>query len=568
MRELLYLKQNLCILNYTKSYPITFDEVLSTNGFEQVLLTYFAYLKKKDYKQYQWLCNYQEAPDAIHKITYLLKSLIVFQLDEIVSPYLDEPKRFQYFIEDLYNFWRHTNRFSLITTRTTTGLQLANFIEADARFNQLILSLYRTIEERLQGKKNSVYRQLNAGTNACIVTRDVPWIIPAGYEKLAGIPFLDSLMLRTPLILHPKSNKREGSFQASADNPILEFNGEYNDWFCYPAKIGQLTAFLYFHRDFMANGISLANLFQLANEEDFINQKPDLICLYGIEDHREECRFYYDEVNQIHIGAVSYSDRISYFGYLKKMSLTLHNLAVMRKNKLPVHGAMVNITLKSGSTKGVIFIGDSGAGKSETIEALRLVGDEDIAKMDIVFDDMGSISYEDGQLYAQGTEIGAFIRLDDLEKGTAYRDMDRSIFMNPESSNARVILPAADYDLVIQKHKIDMVLYANNYADVFGLLPFHTLQDAKQTFTEGKRFAKGTTHEFGLTQTYFANPFGPMQQQELCDTILDQIFAAFAKHQVFIGEIFTRLGLDPDNRYGIKEAARSLLDYLHRIDQA
>ena len=33
MKELFYLNENLGILNYTKSYPTTFDEVLNTDGF-------------------------------------------------------------------------------------------------------------------------------------------------------------------------------------------------------------------------------------------------------------------------------------------------------------------------------------------------------------------------------------------------------------------------------------------------------------------------------------------------------------------------------------------------------
>lgn len=562
MRELFYLKDELAILNYTKSYPLTFDEVLETQGFMTVLQAYFKSLKKRDIKQYEWLFENRTEDEVVREMIHLLKALVVFKLDEIISPYLNEPKKMQYFIEDLYNFWRHTKRFSLITTRTATGLQLANFIEADARFNQLVLTLYRTIEERLQGKKNTVYRQLNAGTNACIVTRDVPWRIPDGYEQLHTIPFIDSMMLRTPLILHPKTNKREGTFDPSPYNPIQDFTDEYNDWFCFPAKVGELIAFVFFHRDFMASGVSLANLFELAGEEDYQNRTPDILLMFGVKDGKNSCRYYFDDVNQMYVGSVSYADRISYFGYIKKMTLTLHNLFMMRKGKLPIHGAMVNITLKSGQTKGVIFIGDSGAGKSETIEALRLVGDESIAKMDVIFDDMGSISLMDGQLYAQGTEIGAFVRLDDLEKGTAYRDMDRSIFMNPESSNARVILPTTPYEEVVAKHTIDMVLYANNYDDVFGMIPFHSLQVAKETFKEGKRFALGTTHEYGLTQTYFANPFGPMQMQDECNAILDRIFAHMNQEGILLGEIYTRLGIDHGDHHGIQMAAKALLAYL------
>jgi GTP-dependent phosphoenolpyruvate carboxykinase len=207
--------------------------------------------------------------------------------------------------------------------------------------------------------------------------------------------------------------------------------------------VGSLLIFIYFHQDFISGGVSLANLFELATEEECANHKPDAIVLFGNEDEKDETTFYHDKENDIWVGSVSYSQRIEYFGYLKKMSLTLHNLAKMSKGWLPIHGAMVNVYLRNGKKKGIVLIGDSGAGKSETIEALRGLGSKDIVKVDVVFDDMGSFHINNDQVYAQGTEIGAFVRLDDLDKGTAYRDMERSIFMNPESSNARVILPSA-----------------------------------------------------------------------------------------------------------------------------
>lgn len=106
------------------------------------------------------------------------------------------------------------------------------------------------------------------------------------------------------------------------------------------------------------------------------------------------------------------------FWLSEKMALTLHNLAMMEKGWLPIHGAMVNIKLKDGRQKGIILMGDSGAGKSESIEALKHVGKDKIKSVEVVFDDMGTIHLEDGVPYGQGTEIGAFIRLDDLDPGT------------------------------------------------------------------------------------------------------------------------------------------------------
>ena len=63
-----------------------------------------------------------------------------------------------------------------------------------------------------------------------------------------------------------------------------------------------------------------------------------------------------------------------------------------------------------------------------------------------------------------------------------------------------------------------------NYDEDLGLHEFENLDDAKTVFVEGKRMAKGTTQEVGLSTTYFANPFGPMQQQDICDPIIDKVY--------------------------------------------
>ncbi len=246
---------------------------------------------------------------------------------------------------------------------------------------------------------------------------------------------------------------------------------------------------------------------------------------------------------------------------MKKMVLTLHNVAMMQRGWLPIHGAFINVILKSGKSKGICLMGDSGAGKSETIEALKSLGNDKIQKLEIVFDDMGTFHIEDGVPVAQGTEIGAFVRLDDLDPGAPYRDINRSIFFNPDQANARVITPAAPYSLITRNHKIDLFAYANNYDDKQGLRQFEDLGEAKETFVKGIRMAKGTTQETGLSETYFANPFGPMQEQDKCEPIIEEMFQCLKKNNVFIGEVYTHLGLNPEGD-DIKDAAKALLEFI------
>ncbi len=560
MKEAIYLKRNMALINYTKAYYTTAEELLSSEGFSMFLDLYFNYCSHTNPQLFEWLRRGLPIEEVKKDLIRLLKVMQVLEVEEIAHPYFRERQKMLAVIEDCYHFWRNMQRYSIIYTRNEEGLQLANFMEADAKFHQMILDFYRTVQQKTQGSKNRVYRQLQAGTNASLLLRDYPWPAPEGYRELSDIPFVHTIMMRTPLIIHPRSNKRLGMFTEVDANPMAEWIKGDEEWMCFPLKVGSLLCYTYFHRDFTAGAVALANLFELASDEDCIGAKPDLLLLFGNPDGQNDTVFYHDQANAMWVGKVSYADVIEYFGYLKKMILTLHNLAMIEKGWLPLHGAMINLTLQDGTKKGVIMIGDSGAGKSETIEALTNLSEDVIVSREIIFDDMGSLHLdEQGQIRAQGTEIGAFVRLDDLDKGSAYRDMDRSIFFNPESANARVVIPASPYDTIITDQKVDLFLYANNYTDRRGLRAFDSKEEAVQTFIEGKRFALGTTQEKGLSTTFFANPFGPMQKQPECLKIIDQMFAALLDQHIFLGEIYTGLGLPEKGGNALEIAAKELL---------
>ncbi len=181
---------------------------------------------------------------------------------------------------------------------------------------------------------------------------------------------------------------------------------------------------MYFHQRFIGLGCSLANLFDLATDEQ-IAAGPDAVYVYGAPTEALwqfgdlPTIFYDDPVNGMLAAAVPGEDRFGYFGYLKKMVLTLHNIVMMKRGRLPFHGAMVHIELKSDHRATVLIIGDTAAGKSESLEAFRAVGSDYIRDMRIVADDMGSLEVDaEGRVIGYGTEIGAFIRLDDLQAGT------------------------------------------------------------------------------------------------------------------------------------------------------
>lgn len=560
-----YMARKTVLINYTKEYFQTSDELLSSDGFYEFLKAFLHSLKEENTSLYQWILEDQQEEDVMVELIKLLKMMLVLELDELDSRFLKNQVYFNEIVELAYNFWRSMQRYSIVFTKNESGLQLANFIDADNQFNQMVLNFYRLIQQKVQGSKNKVYRQLQAGTNASLLLREYSWYTPSEYSALKDIPFINTIMLRTPLIIHPKSNKRLGTFTETKVHPMSEFNKDEDKWMCYPCKVGNLLTYIYFHQDFTSSVVGLPNLFELASDFECIDAKPECIILFGNKDGSQDTTYFYDKKNDIWVGKVSYQDVIEYFGYLKKMALTLHNLKAMQKGWLPIHGAMINLYLKDGRKKGLVLMGDSGAGKSETIEAMTGIAKGEIIRQEIIFDDMGVFKIEDGKIVASGTEIGAFVRLDDLDKGTAYRDMDRSVFFNPESHNARVVIPVANYQNVTASHQVDMFLYANNYTDKRGIRQVTTLEEAKPIFVEGKRFALGTTQEKGLSTTYFANPFGPMQMQEVCNPLIDKMFKTLFETNVYVGETYTCLGLEDKGNNGIVESSRILFEEIKAL---
>ncbi|WP_125709061.1 phosphoenolpyruvate carboxykinase (ATP) [Companilactobacillus zhongbaensis] len=541
---------NVSVINYSEGYIQDVFQLINSEGLLNLVKLYLDDQRNKNNDVVQLTPKqYVDVLKAI--LTDNEKGYEIFDKEKVLQS-----------VEDLYSYYRSYFRVSLLNKHNNAVIK-GSFMDIDNHFNDVVIDLYRAIEEKLQGFANHTYRQINAGTNATAIVQSIDWPAPKGYEKLEKIRFLDTLMLRPPMMMHTKSNKREGVFDAVPNNPIKKFDGKRNEWYCFPAKIGESLAYIYFQRDYFVSGIALGNLFEVASEEEVKGHKPDEILLFGLpETEGDVCHYYHDEEHDIWVGEVPYNDKTTYFGYMKKMCLTLHNLHMIYENRLPIHGSMVKITFSNGKVKTVVFFGDSGAGKSESIEALQEIADDKIVDIETIFDDMGSFAFdEDGSIFAQGTETGAFVRLDDLSSAVAFNNMDRGIYLNPELKNARVILPANTYKRVVQHHRIDMWVYANNYDSEIGLHQFPDEEAAKATFIAGKRKALGTTDEVGMSTTFFANPFGPVQEEAKTRPVIDKVFNKLYQDNIYVGEIYTHLGNDK-SKDSLKESAKELLDQL------
>ncbi|MDU2664966.1 MAG: phosphoenolpyruvate carboxykinase, partial [Clostridium perfringens] len=521
------LKHGKVTMNFTAKYCDSFESIINSEGFKKVLETYLKKTKNKKSHNFRFLSEAIGTEDIKVISRYLISTLKLLSMmgaDEVLvvndafEGLLEDKKSFANIIDDVYSFWRKLERYTVIqNNKVKDGIAAVGFVDANKSFNDLILRFYRRLQKNLLGSMPNVLRQVSAGGNASIMVSNLIWPSPREYSILDHIPFIDAISLEAPFITYPSKNTRDGIFLETSENPLSGSHINSEEWFCYPAKVGELLAYVYFHRDFMSHGISLCNLFDLATAEECRGVKPDIIYVFGAKDDEDELKtcFYDDEKNNIMLGYANYSEEIDYFGYMKKMILTLHNIIMIKRGYMPIHGAMVNVVLKNGKEANIVIMGDSGAGKSESLEAFRALSEEYISDMTIIFDDMGVFKNVDGVIKGYGTEIGAFVRLDDLDQGYAFKEIDRSIFMNPDKINARLLMPVCKYDDIIKGYDVDLFLYANNYDGVDegenSIEYFNNPEEAKKIFKAGARMAKGTTTENGLVESYFANPFGPVQ---------------------------------------------------------
>ena len=334
--------------------------------------------------------------------------------------------------------------------------------------------LSRRRRERHRRRGRACYRQVAAGAEVGVIAVPQKWPAPARYrELLAGIPFVRHVLMYPPLLLDPPTNTRTGQFTEVADNPLDGLTLEREQWLCYPALVGRLVVFVYFHQRFAGLGLSLANLFEVASDEE-IAAGPDAVYLYGVPPAalarfgELPTVFHDDAASRLLVAAVPLEDRFGYFGYLKKMVLTLHNVAAMDRGLMPFHGAYARLVLADGRAANVLLIGDTATGKSETLEALRVArrraASARCASSPTTW--ARSRSAPTARVLGYGTEIGAFVRLDDLQQGYAFGQIDRAIIMSPNRVNARVVLPVTTLEDVLHGYPVDFLLYANNYEAV------------------------------------------------------------------------------------------------------
>ncbi len=580
---------NQLILHTTGVICSTTRELASSDVFEFVVERYIAQLRRHDSPLLDQLCADSENSVHVPRLIALLRTLAAVPLEQVVKilphadDYIGRREPLHELVEGLYDFWRSYDRFMVCHSEQGPDSHdqrpYRTFNATVEQLTHLVRALYRDICENITGDHPRVYRQVSAGCNAAVIAVPKPWNCPQAYSsQLSDIEFVRQVLVNPPMVLVSPTSKRTEHFRKIESNPVSGLSLDTKKWLCYPAQVGNLVIFMYFHQKSIGVGCALANLFGLATDEQ-ISTGPDAVYVHGAPGEQrfpspEEglagagdtpAVFYDDEQNGFFVATVPDEERFGGFNYLREMALTLHNVVNIKRGIMPFHGSMIRVELRNGNAANILMIGDDYAGRRESIEALRLIGSDSIRDFRIIANDMGSLHISEGNtLLGYGAEIGACIRLDDLKYGHALGQMDRAIIMNPGASNARVVIPVTNLDDVTRGYRVDVLVYTNNYEETDSrhttIEQFTDFEDAFKTFRDAATMVKGTTMSTGVAHTYFANRFGAVQYTDVHDELARRTLRAAIDSGAFVGQVRTRVGIRRYGERGPHLAAQALLD--------
>lgn len=552
------------IIKIHPGQPIAMETILKSDILKTILTEYVAGLKDTDPVLKELLVSSFGEKTCVKGLLSFLTRLTKEEYADIREEYMpltQEKGTILDMFDRIYDIWRRKERYAEANRDEDTFPSSAFISQADA-FSEAVISFYRRVYENVLGGEQTVYRQLPSGINAGFILNDTDgMILPKDLEFLNKTREVEAVMIRPPFICSTKENTRTGTF---FEKEVKLEEKDYNpsDYRAVCLLIKGRVGYVFVRKDYLSFLVALGNLFKIVRFEDVKEIKPDFIIVFGAQ-VKEELTYYYKD-EDTYIGLCPALGHIGYFGYMKKIILTLHNLTMIDQKKLPIHGAGMEISLKNGKSYNIVILGDSGAGKSETIEAVRTIGANEVNEIKTIYDDMGTFMLRDGQVMTCGTEIGAFVRLDDLDKGYSLKSVDRAIYMNIESVNSRVVIPIETYEFSKDLHKVDVFLVADNYTpDERGLIAYSNLEEAEAEFIKGQRMAKGTTSEKGLVTSFFANPFGPVQRETECRPLIHMYMERLYQEGAYVGRLFTKLALDPTK--GPENGAKAILELLKKL---
>lgn len=343
-------------------------------------------------------------------------------------------------------------------------------------------ALYTTMCKLSQRNQTVLYThqfQLDASLHA----KSYAFNNPYAHLPLNDIMFIDGIQLHIPACIdmdeyHPQSITKAEQFIYRN----LSINAD--DFFALSIQIGDCHGLVFLPKKYISILCACATLYQICPP----TLHHDFFLLYGISSQANISQIYEDTCNELIIGLHSGNENGNHFQYIKDMISTLYSCYCLKKHDFPLHGSMLQLHFPQ-KTIGVLLIGAPDTGKSALCTSLLQICDKKNIPYSKVFDDQGVLHNLDNDIYASGSEIGAFLHIDDLPQVTIYKQMSASVLLQEQQETTHVILPFTSIEEIRKFHKVDIIFYLDNTIKQINNSTLTNLQETFDMLLLGKHRA-------------------------------------------------------------------------------
>ena len=420
----------------------------------------------------------------------------------------------------------------------------------------LVRDLYRDVAENITGAHPRVYRQVHAGAELGVVVAPRQWPAPAGYARAA----------RRHPVRDPRAHVPAADPRPAGQHPLRQFTEVSRRPAGRPAARRRALALLpgdrrpprglRLRRAALLRPRSVARQPVRARRRRAGGRRtrrraaltalpPTALARFG----EQPTVFFDDAAHGLLVGAVPLDDRFAYFGYLKKMVLTLHNVAAMKRGLMPYHGAFTRLVLpgrRRGRRAAHRRHGDRQVGDPRgAAPGRRRAGRASCAS--------SPTTWAPSRWSARRPRARAGLRHRDRRlraprrpaAGLRHRP-DRPGHHHEPAEGQRPGGAAGDHPrrgaarLPRRRAAVRQQLRAGRRRPPDHRAASPTPSAALAVFREGRAMSKGTTSASGLVANYFANIFGPAQRPAQHDALAERTFAAAFAGGAFVGQLRTQ----------------------------
>ena len=125
-----------------------------------------------------------------------MRLLSIFTCEELKDEYyLSDKDATLDVIEEMYRTWRSLQHFGYMKSDNSTDFGINTLVAFDSASNDLLL-VHIVCLKKINGKTNLVYRQVQAGTNACFSIHTLDKVWADEYAALQDIPMIDTVIFK------------------------------------------------------------------------------------------------------------------------------------------------------------------------------------------------------------------------------------------------------------------------------------------------------------------------------------------------------------------------------------